>query len=70
MLGLVLFCGVFAYNAVGQQPRLNDWSHRHQLLVPLGASFILFFGLKTIFFKLQFLRAWRILYTLLSWQDS
>ncbi len=55
MLGLVLFfCGVFAYNAVGQQPRLNDWSHRHQLLVPLGASFILFFGLKTIFFKLQF----------------
>tara|TARA_Y100001935_G_C17284688_1_gene499627 strand:- start:721 stop:1716 length:996 start_codon:yes stop_codon:yes gene_type:complete len=55
MLGLILFfCGVFAYNAVGQQPRLNDWSHRHQLLVPLGASFILFFGLKSIFLKLQF----------------
>lgn len=49
----ILFFGVFAYHAVGQQPRLNGWAHRHQLLVPLGASFIVFYGLKFLFIRLN-----------------
>ncbi len=36
-----LFLGVFAYLAVAKVPYLHDWHSRHQLLVPLGAAFLL-----------------------------
>lgn len=45
------FIGVFPYAAVGHILQLNDWSSRHQLLVPLGASFIIVFGIKVIIKK-------------------
>ena len=44
------FAGVFPYIAVGKTPNLLDWNSRHQLLVPLGAGFILYYILK-IFFR-------------------
>lgn len=36
----VLGLGVFAYLAVGRVPTLEDWSSRHQLLVPLGVGLL------------------------------
>jgi hypothetical protein len=40
--GIVFFvAGVFAYLAVGKIPSAEDWDSRHQLLTPLGASFML-----------------------------
>jgi hypothetical protein len=45
--GLLFFgVGVFPYLAVSKMPELSDWNSRHQLLVPLGASFMLFYGFK------------------------
>jgi hypothetical protein len=45
--GFLLFVvGVFPYLAVGKLPDLADWDSRYQLLVPLGASFMLFYGYK------------------------
>ncbi len=45
--GLLFFSiGVFPYLVVGKVPSLVDWGSRHQLLVPLGASFMLFYGFK------------------------
>lgn len=50
VLGLMIFFfGAFAYLAVGKIPSTSDWNSRHQLLLPLGFSFILYFGLKNIF---------------------
>jgi hypothetical protein len=43
---LFFIVGVFPYLAVGKLPDLADWQSRHQLLVPLGASFMLFYGYK------------------------
>jgi hypothetical protein len=44
-LGFLFFAiGVFPYLAVGKFPSLDDWNSRHQLLLPLGASFILYYG--------------------------
>jgi hypothetical protein len=37
---VVLGLGVFAYLAVGRIPTLEDWSSRHQLLVPLGVGLL------------------------------
>ena len=53
---LAFFAGVFPYIAVGKIPNLLDWDSRHQLLIPLGASFILYYILK-IFFREIDLRA-------------
>jgi hypothetical protein len=48
-LGLLFFAiGVVPYLAVGKFPELHDWNSRHQLLLPLGASFILYYGLMTL----------------------
>lgn len=44
-----LFLGCMAYYAVGLNPSLTDWSSRHQLLMSLGTSIGLAYGLKTIF---------------------
>jgi hypothetical protein len=42
-VGLLLFVtGVYAYNAVWKTPNLYDWASRHQVLVPYGASILLF----------------------------
>lgn len=50
LLGVLTFiAGTFAYLAVGKVPMLSDWNSRQQLLVPLGASFISYYGLKAIF---------------------
>lgn len=55
VLGLILFLfGAFAYLAVGKIPSDSDWDSRHQLLLPLGFSFILYFGLKNIFHIFHF----------------
>jgi hypothetical protein len=41
MLGtFVLFLGVFPYWIVGLLPTFNDWSSRHQLLLPLGGAIV------------------------------
>jgi hypothetical protein len=47
LLGGVFFVlAVFPYLAVGKLPQLGDFASRHQLLVPLGFSFILYFFIK------------------------
>lgn len=46
-LGIILFfTAVFPYLAVEHIPRFSDWDSRNQLLLPLGASFVLYYGLK------------------------
>jgi hypothetical protein len=50
---LAFFLAVFPYTAVGKMPYLGDWESRHQLLVPLGAGFILFYGFKLLLNKLK-----------------
>lgn len=47
------FVGVFPYIAVGIIPNLLDWDSRHQLLIPLGTSFILYYVLKILFYELN-----------------
>lgn len=52
--GLVVFgLAVLPYNLVGLLPKLDNWHSRHQLLVPLGASFIIVYGLKVVGQKLS-----------------
>lgn len=46
------FLAVFPYLSVGKIPKLYTWDSRHQLLVPLGASFMLTYGLNIIFYKI------------------
>ncbi len=50
-IGLAFFCAAnFPYLAVYKLPQLfNDWENRNQLLIPLGASFMLYFGGRIIF---------------------
>lgn len=44
LLGFILFFGgVFAYLAAGLMPGLNEWNSRHQLLVSLGAAFMIYY---------------------------
>lgn len=46
VIGLILFgAGAFPYVAVGKLPTVGGWESRHQLLLPLGASFMLYFGI-------------------------
>lgn len=44
----VFLISVFPYLATGKTPIIDDWRSRHQLLIPLGASLILYFGLRII----------------------
>ena len=53
LLGILVFlCGLFPYLLLGYTPLLGDYQSRHQLLVPLGAGFILFYGCKIFFARL------------------
>jgi hypothetical protein len=46
ILGVIIFfLGAFPYIAVNKIPQLNGWHSGHQLLLPLGFSFILYFGI-------------------------
>lgn len=47
------FIAVFPYFVVYRLPRINNLESRHQMLVPLGASFIIYFGFKFLFDKLN-----------------
>lgn len=50
MVGICcFFLAVFPYLSVGKIPTLYTWDSRHQLLIPLGASFLLTYGLNVIF---------------------
>lgn len=52
-IGTVSFVlAVFPYLAVGKTPALYSWDSRHQLLVPLGASLMLTYGINIIFRKI------------------
>ena len=44
--GFCFFLGAFPYMAVEKTPRLYDWDSRFQLLLNLGFSLILYFGIK------------------------
>jgi len=44
--GLFFILAVFPYLVVGKMPQLGDFASRHQLLVPLGFAFILYFFIK------------------------
>ncbi len=69
VLGFILFLfGAFAYLAVGKIPIDNDWDSRHQLLLPLGFSFILYFCFKNIFhiFHFNYISKSFVLFLLLS----
>lgn len=46
---LMLFLGIFPYLAVNHMPKLYTWESRDQLLVPLGGSFVIFFGMSYLF---------------------
>ena len=47
----ILFMSSIAYLAVGAIPSMNWFSSRHQLLLPLGTSFLLVYLVKTFFRK-------------------
>ncbi|MEO0268853.1 MAG: hypothetical protein ABIN73_03830 [candidate division WOR-3 bacterium] len=58
LMGIIIFLiSVLPYILVQKIPSLWDWDSRHQLLLPLGFSFIVYFGSKillTKFLKLKF----------------
>jgi hypothetical protein len=45
------------YLLVGAQPSFDDWQSRHQLLMPLGTSFILYYGSKIFLSRLNISRS-------------
>jgi len=47
----VFVLAVAPYVLVGHVPALADWNSRHQLLVPLGASLVLFYGIELLMLK-------------------
>ena len=47
--GVVFFyIAILPYCVVSKLPQLKDWHSRHQLLIPLGASLMLFYGIKLL----------------------
>lgn len=53
-MGIVFFLlGTFAYVAVGKLPHSYDFESRHQLLLPLGFSFIIYFSIQILASKLS-----------------
>jgi hypothetical protein len=49
LLGLVLlWLAIFPYYAAGAEPTVTDWTSRNQLLIPLGASFLIYFGISLL----------------------
>lgn len=52
LFGMVFFLlAAFPYIVVGKTPMINDWYSRFQVLLPLGFSFILYYGINFIFKK-------------------
>ncbi len=51
---IIFFLGAFAYIAVNKLPAIYNWSSRFQLLLPLGFSFILYYGIQVISNLLNF----------------
>lgn len=50
LFGLLLFAvGVFPYLIVGHSPTLYEWTSRHQILIPLGASLIIYYLISLLF---------------------
>ena len=50
LFGALIFAlGVMPYVLVGKYPSLSDWNSRHQLLIPLGAAWMLVYGLDLLF---------------------
>ena len=63
LFGVVAFVlGVYAYLVVGHMPQLAEWQSRHQILVPLGASFVIVYFAR-IFFNFN---ARILMYSMLS----
>ena len=59
-LGIILFAiGVFPYLVVGKVPTVIEWNTRHQLLVPLGMAFILYYGLNLLSEKANLPKGYR-----------
>ncbi|WP_157351566.1 hypothetical protein [Aliarcobacter butzleri] len=49
LLGIIIFyLGAFAYISVNKIPANYNWSSRFQVLLPLGFSFILYYGIQII----------------------
>jgi hypothetical protein len=46
---LIFTLGVMPYDLVSKYPSLPDWNSRHQLLIPLGAAWMLVYGLDLLF---------------------
>lgn len=64
LLGLFLFLlAAYPYAVVGITPKLTEFDNRHQMLVPLGAAFMAYYGLRLV---CRFLRAGRQVFTFLS----
>jgi len=62
LLGILFFIlASFPYLVVGSLPKSSDWASRNQILIPLGASLILYYGLQMILNKLKANPAARIL---------
>lgn len=57
----LFFLAVYPYTAVGRNPGLIDWNSRHQLLIPLGVSIIIIYGIKIL---IPFERIQKIFYSL------
>lgn len=51
---LAFFLGSFAYIAVGKIPNLYNWASRLQVLLPLGFSFMLYYGVQVVTNLLNF----------------
>lgn len=50
--GAAFVAAVFPYVAVDKMPTMFNWLSRHQLLVPLGASILLYYGLRLLLTRL------------------
>lgn len=58
---ILILIGLFAYLAIGKIPAYYDWQSRHELLLPLGFSFVLYFGFNIAASLLKLSRATRII---------
>ena len=50
---LFYFLGALPYLIIGKIPTLNFWDSRFQLLLPLGASLILYYSIRVLFTRLE-----------------
>jgi hypothetical protein len=61
LTGIILcLIGLFPYVAVGKLPEYASWDSRHELLLPLGFSFMLYFGFNIAVNLLKLNRVMRI----------